>query len=297
MDIKAKDEKAVQILAHVVLIFLSAMAILPFILLVSASFSDEATVITMGYRFIPTEFSLNAYAYIFEEWMQIGRAYGITIFVTVVGTVASILMTSMFAYGLTQTDVKGVKILFIFVLFTMLFNGGIVPTFYVYTNIVKIRNTIWALILPNLLMNAFNIILVKNYFKQNIPAELLESAEMDGAGYFTIYYKIIMPLSMPILATIGLLTGVSYWNDWTNGLYFINDESLYSIQHLLNKINENILALANNSANLGGIDLSQLPSATMRMAVAVVAIVPIIIAYPFFQKYFAKGITLGAVKG
>ena len=141
------------------------------------------------------------------------------------------------------------------------------------------------------------MILVKNYMKNNIPGELREAAEVDGAGPIYIFFKIIMPLSTPILATVGLMSAVSYWNDWNNGLYYITKSNLFSIQQLLNQMNENVQYLVNNAANLGGIDLSTLPSATMRMAIAVIAIIPILCIYPFFQKYFAKGITVGAVKG
>jgi putative aldouronate transport system permease protein len=297
MGIKSRKEKKNIIIVNVVLIFLVLLALIPFWLLISSSFSDEAAVTKFGYQFIPVKFSGAAYEYILGQWQQIGHAYLITIVVTVVGTTTSILMVSMFAYGLIQKNVPGIKVITILVLISMLFSGGIVPTYYVYTNILHVKNTIWGLILPNLLMNAFNVILVKNYFGQNIPGELLEAAEMDGAGPFHILFRIVMPLSKPILATVGLLTGVSYWNDWNNGLYYINDTKLYSVQQMLNEMNQNIQFLANNASKMVGISVSKMPSATARMAIAVVAILPILAAYPFFQKYFVKGITVGAVKG
>lgn len=298
MGVRSKQEKAFNAAAHIVLIFLSLLALIPFWLLVASSFMEESAVTTKGYQFWPTEFSTAAYQYIFNQFDQIGRAYGVTILVTVIGTVGAILIVAMFAYGLIQKNVPGVKLIFILVLITMLFSGGIVPTYYVYTNVLHMKNTIWALIVPNLLMNSFNVILVKNYFQNNIPGELLEAAEVDGANHFKIVFKIVMPLGKPILATVGLLAGVAYWNDWNNGLYYITDEKLYSIQQLLNKMNDNIQFLANNASNLGStVTMGNTPSATIRMAIAVVAILPILIAYPFFQKYFAKGITMGAVKG
>lgn len=298
MGVKSKQEKAFNVAAHIVLIFLSLLALIPFWLLVASSFMEESAVTTKGYQFWPTEFSTAAYKYIFNQFDQIGRAYGVTILVTVIGTVGAILIVAMFAYGLIQKNVPGVKLIFILVLITMLFSGGIVPTYYVYTNILHIKNTIWALIIPNLLMNSFNIILVKNYFQNSIPGELLEAAEVDGANHFKIVFQIVMPLGKPILATVGLLAGVAYWNDWNNGLYYITDAKLYSIQQLLNKMNDNIQFLANNASTLGStVTTGNTPSATIRMAIAVVAILPILIAYPFFQKYFAKGITMGAVKG
>ena len=297
MGIESKQEKAFGIAAHIVMIILSVLAVVPFWLLVASSFMDESAVTRNGYQFWPTEFSLAAYQYILSEFGQIGRAYGITILVTAIGTTMAILMVTMFAYGLIQRDVPGVKVIFILILITMLFSGGIVPTYYIYNNVLHVKNTIWGLVLPSLLMNGFTVILVKNYFENSIPRELLEAAEVDGANHFLIVFRLVMPLAKPILATVGLLTGAAYWNDWTNGLYYITDESLYSIQQLLNKMNENIQFMANNAASLGSINMGTIPSATVRMAIAVIAILPIIVIYPFFQKYFAKGITMGAVKG
>ncbi len=297
MNNKFNEEKTMQALAHVVMIVLSVLAVVPFLLLISASFTKETVAVKYGYKFIPSVFSLDAYQYIFKQWAQIGRAYGVTILVTAVGTVIMVMITSMFAYGLIQKNIRGIKVIFILVILTMLFNGGIVPTYYIYNNILHLKDTIWGLIIPNLLMNAFTLILVKSYMQFNIPAELMEAAEIDGAGQFTIFFKMVFPLSAPIIATIGLLGGVTYWNDWINGLYYIQDAKLFSIQQLLNAINNNIQFLANNATNMSGNSAMNLPSATIRMAIAVVAILPIVMIYPFFHKYFAKGLTMGAVKG
>ena len=297
MKIKINEEKTMQVLAHVVMIVLSILAVIPFLLLISASFTEETVAVKYGYKFLPSVFSLDAYQYIFKQWEQIGRAYGITILVTAIGTVIMVMITSMFAYGLIQKNIRGIKVIFILVIVTMLFNGGIVPTYYIYNNIFRLKDTIWGLIIPNLLMNAFTLILVKSYMQFNIPPELMEAAEIDGAGQFTIFFKMVFPLSAPIIATIGLLGGVAYWNDWINGLYYIQDANLFSIQQLLNAINNNIQFLANNATNMSGNSAMNLPSATIRMAIAVVAILPIVMIYPFFHKYFAKGLTMGAVKG
>lgn len=181
---------------------------------------------------------------------------------------------------------------------TMLFNGGIVSTYYVYTSIFHIKNTIWALIVPNLLMNPFMVILVKNYFTNSISPSILEASRIDGASEFKIFGSIVIPLSQPILATVGMMTAIAYWNDWTNGLYFLTERdggNLYTIQLVLNSINENINFLANSSSLTSAMTVT-LPSTTMRMAIAVVGILPIMAAYPFFQKYFVKGIALGGVK-
>lgn len=297
MGIKSKQEKAFGIAAHIVMIILSVLAVIPFWLLVASSFMEESAVTRKGYQFWPTEFSLAAYQYIFAEFGQIGRAYGITILVTVIGTTLAIVMVTMFAYGLIQKDVPGVKVIFILILITMLFSGGIVPTYYVYNNVLHVKNTIWGLVLPNLLMNGFTVILVKNYFENSIPRELLEAAEVDGANHFLIVFRLVMPLAKPILATVGLLTGVAYWNDWTNGLYYITDEKLYSIQQLLNKMNDNIQFMANNASSLGTINMGTLPSATVRMAIAVVANFADYCDLSVFPEVFCKGNYHGSSKG
>jgi len=293
--VKNSEDRVMACIAHVVMIIISVLAIIPFWLLIAASFTDENIVIAKGYNFIPPKLSLAAYSYILSQWMQIIHAYGITITVTAIGTALGILITAMFAFGLLQKDIVGVKVIFLLVLFSMLFNGGIVPTYYIYTNVLHVKNTIFGLILPNLLMNGFNIILVMNYIRHNVPQEIIEAAEMDGFSIFGIFFKIVLPLSTPILATIGLLMGVTYWNDWTNGLYYITDSSLYSVQQLLNEMNNNVQFLASHAST--GIVSTNLPANTVRMAIAVVAIIPILCIYPFFQKYFAKGIVMGAVKG
>lgn len=297
MKLKKKEDLPIRIGGHIVLILLTFLAIMPFWLLISASFSSPDYATREGYRFFPAQLSLEAYEYIFRQWAQIGRAYGVTILVTVVGTVLSLALVSMYAYALTKNRVRGIKLAFLLCFIPMLFNGGIVSQYLVYSNMLKIKNTIFALIVPNLLFNGFSVILVRNFFQTNIPAELLDAAELDGAGQFYIFRKLVLPMSTPILATVGLITAVGYWNDWTNGLYYITDTKLFSIQQLLNEMNNNIAFLANNAKDLGGIDLGALPSATIRLAIAVVAILPILVAYPFFQKFFAKGIAIGAVKG
>lgn len=282
---------------HAVMIIMCILVIIPFWLLIMSSFSDNNYAIREGYKFLPKELSLDAYRFIMREWAQVGRAYLVTIVVTVLGTVMSLLIVSMLSYGLSQRDLPGRKVIFGLILITMLFSGGIVPQYLIYNNYLHVKNTIWGLILPNLLLNGFTVVLVKNYFESSIPAELTEAMRIDGAGPVTVYARLIMPLSTPILATVGLMEAISYWNDWNNGLYYITDSRLFSMQQLLNEMNNNVNFLVNNASSLQGVDVSALPSSTMRLALAVVGILPILIAYPFFQKYFAKGITLGAVKG
>ncbi|MDO3411921.1 carbohydrate ABC transporter permease [Saccharibacillus sp. CPCC 101409] len=224
-----------------------------------------------------------------------------TLIVTFAGTVVSVSITALFAYGISQNHIPGMKVVNFLMIFTMLFNGGLVATYYMYVHYLDFKDTIWALLIPNLLMNAFNVILVKNYMSYSIPGALKEAATIDGASEFKIFARIIMPLSLPIIATIGLMTGLAYWNDWQNGLYYLSGRdgaSLYTIQIILNNINENIQVLLQNAsqAQAIGANVAELPSTTIRMAIATIGILPILVLYPFFQRYFVKGITLGGVK-
>ena len=294
---RMKESTVWQIAAHAVMITGSVLAVFPFVLLVIASFTDNQTALMNGYSFFPEKWSLEAYSYIAREWMTVGRAYLMTIAVTVIGTVLSLVITSTFAFAVSNDKLPGHKILMFMSIFTMLFNGGIVASYYIYSNIFHIKNTIWALIVPSLLMSPFNVVLVKNYYQNSISSSILEAAQIDGASVFQVFRKIVLPLSVPILATIGLMTAIAYWNDWTNGLYFLTEKdgaNLYTIQLVLNKINENVNFLANNSEL--SVRATSMPSTTIRMAIAVVGVLPIMIAYPLFQKYFVKGITLGGVK-
>jgi len=272
--------------------------LLPFILLVIVSFTDNDWAIANGFSFFPQKWSMDAYKYISQHWETIGKAYLMSIIVTVVGTLASVFITAGFAYALSNRDLPGNGLLSFLSIFTMLFNGGIVATYYTWVAIFKIRDTLWALILPNLLMNAFRVMLMRNYFLNNIPLSILESARIEGSGEIRIFTQIVLPLSIPILATIGLMTGIAYWNDWINGLYYLTGRygrNLYTIQLVLHNINENIEFLTTHAAisALGGV---KVPTTTVRMAIAVVGILPLILTYPFLQRYFIKGITLGAVK-
>ena len=293
--ILTRQEKTVITVAHIVMILLTIFALAPFWLLVSSSLQSESSIIQEGYSFLPRDISTSAYTYIAQEWAQIGRAYGVTILVTVAGTALSLILVSLTSYALSIKGLPGGKLIFIMIIFTMLFNGGAVATYITYSSIFNIKNTVFALIIPNLLLNGFNVMLVRNYVVNSIPGELQEAAMIDGASLIRIYWQIILPLSVPILATVGLLTALGYWNDWINGLYFIDDPNLNSIQLLLNNINNSASFLASHSELK--IPADQIPSVTVRMAISVIAILPVVIAYPFFQKYFVGGITLGAVKG
>lgn len=292
------QSKAFDRFASIFLGCLVVITLLPIVLIVISSFTAENALIQNGYSFWPQEWSLDAYYYMVKQGAVILRSYGVSIFVTVVGTLCSVLITTMLAYPMSRKSFKYRNVLSFFVFFTMLFNGGIVPAYIMWTQIFHIKNTIFALLIPNYLVNAFNVILVKNYYSNNVPDALLEAAQIDGASEMTIFRRIMLPLAVPAIATISLFTGLCYWNDWTNGLYYISNEKLYSIQMLLMNIMNNIQALrANSTASLLGTGAVDLPGTAIRMAMAVIGILPILLVYPFVQKHLVRGVVVGAVKG
>ncbi|WP_248930045.1 carbohydrate ABC transporter permease [Paenibacillus hamazuiensis] len=293
-----KTTKYGQWALHALFLLISAAALLPFLLLVSSSITDEQEIIKSGYSLFPSQISFAAYDYLMKDAEAILRSYGISVAVTVIGTIASLLMISLFAYPISRKDMPFRNGLSFYVFFTMLFNGGLVPTYYVYTQILDLKNTIWALIIPILLLNGFYVLLARTFFATSIPVPVIESAYIDGAGEFRIFFRIVMPLSLPILATIGLFQVIHYWNDWFNALIFVTDSKLFSLQYLLNKILLDIQFLS--SSEMGGNQaemIAALPKESVRMAMAVIGVIPILVSYPFFQKYFVKGLTVGAVKG
>ena len=294
---KTSSQKRWEIGANVVMCICSFLALAPFVLLIIASLTDETVALENGFSYFPAKWSLAAYDYIANQWEMLGRAYLMTIVVTAIGTAVGLILTALLAYMLSQRDLPGRRFLNLYVVFTMLFNGGLVPTYIMYVKTFHIKDTIWALIVPNLLLSAFLVMLVRNYFENNIPRDLYEAARIDGASELQNFTSIALPLSVPILATVGLMMGIAYWNDWQNGLYYLSDQgkNLYTIQNILNNINQNIAFLSSNATV--GVNLADLPTTTVRMAIAVVGILPVLIVYPFFQKYFARGLVAGAVKG
>ncbi|MDE6837479.1 MAG: carbohydrate ABC transporter permease [Acutalibacter sp.] len=294
--IMSKGRKAYQVVINIILLLVSLCMILPLLLLFMSSITEENTLVVNGYSFFPAQLSAGAYEYILQNAATVFRAYGITVLVTVIGTAGSIILSSLMAFPLSLKELPGRRVITFYVFFTMLFSGGLVPSYIMWTTVFGIRNSLWAYIFPNFLLGAFNVILVRTFFTTSIPTDIYEAANIDGAGYMTIYWKIVLPLGKPILVTIGLFTGLTYWNDWTNGLYYINKSNMFSIQTLLNRMIQDIQALAAHSTANSG-TLMQIPQVSIRMAIAFVAILPILLVYPFLQKYFASGIMLGAVKG
>ena len=290
--------KTGQIVLNIIFILLTIAALAPFLLLVSSSLSSEEALAQYGYRFWPKSWSFGAYTYLFKSSMKIVRGYGITILVTLIGTLSSVTMTIMFAYPLSRKELPFRYGFSFFVFFTMLFNGGLVPTYMMYTQTFHIKNTLWALVVPSLLMSGFYVIMMRSFFTANIPDALVEAARIDGAGEYMILWKIVLPLSKPMMATISLMSGLGYWNDWMNSMYYVTDEKLYSIQAILNTIITNIQFLTSGqSSAASAVDVGKLPSVSARMAIAVIGILPVLCIYPFFQKYFVKGIVVGGVKG
>jgi putative aldouronate transport system permease protein len=281
-----------------VLTLLSLCAFLPFILIIVASFTNEKSLVANGYTLFPASLSFNAYLYMLQEWKIIFRAYLVSIGITSIGTASSLVITSMLAYPMSRQQFKYRNLMAFFVYFTMLFSGGIVPAYIMWTRIFSINDTYFALLIPNYLMSAFNVLLVRNYYKNNIPSALLESAQIDGASEMRIFFKIAWPLAVPVTVTIGLFSGLAYWNDWTNALYYINKPEYYGIQNLLMRIMNNIqfLASAQGQQLITGQTIT-LPANGIRMSMAVVGILPILITFPFLQQYLIRGVVVGAIKG
>jgi putative aldouronate transport system permease protein len=278
------------ILIYLVFTGFSLITLIPFILAIMVSISDERAIVLHGYQFIPEIFSLAAYKVVFQDNIVI-NAYKITLIVTILGTFISLLFSSLLGYMMSVQKVKYRNFIAFFIFIPIVFSAGLVPWYIVVTNLLHLKNTIWALILP-IAINPFNIFLLRNYYKSISPA-LSESAEIDGAGPWYIFYKIITPLSMPILATVGLFASLSYWNDFTMSLWLIDDRKLFSIQFLLYRINSMIAYMSQHSNIASG----QMPSETIVFAMFLITIGPIILVYPYVQKYFVKGIMIGSIKG
>lgn len=275
----------------------SFLCVFPFLFVVIISFTDEGALAKDGYRLIPSEWSLGAYRYVFNMGDSLLRSYGVTIFVTVVGTILSLLFMAFYAYAVSRKSFRYRNFFSFFAFFTMLFNGGLVPTYIVVTQFLSLKDSIWALILP-LAMNAFYIMILRTFYSTSVPDAIIESGKIDGAGEFRVFIKLVLPLSLPGLATIGLFSTLGYWNDWFNALLYIDDPKLVPLQSMLMRIETSMQFIMQNASNssISAEALRSLPQDTSRMAMVVLATLPIIFAYPFFQRYFIQGLTVGAVK-
>lgn len=292
---KQLDRKIFSGIGYVSLIFLSILCILPFVLVVSSSLTEEHKILTDGYQFIPTSFSTEAYSILFKYPDQMIHAYLVTIGVTITGTLLGLFLTSMTAYALSRKDFKWRNQFSFFFFFTTLFSGGLVPWYLLIVNYLNLKDTPMALVIP-MVLNVFYIIVMKS-FMGSIPEAIVESAKIDGAGDFLIYARLILPLSKPALATIGLFLALAYWNDWYNALLFISNDNLMPLQYYLYKMLGNMDGMRKAMMGAGAVVTTTIPSEGLKMAMTVVATGPILLVYPFVQRYFVQGMTIGAVKG
>ena len=270
------------------------VCLLPFIMLISGSFSSEQAIRFTGYGLLPKDFRLEAYRIVFKYPQKIARAYGVSITITLIGTVLGLFITTMAAYVISRKDFKYRNVISFFFYFTTLFNGGMVSTYIFYIQYLHLKDNLLALILPGM-VNIFYLLIMRS-FVSAIPIALVESAKIDGAGEFRTFIQIVLPLLKSGLATIGLFMALGYWNDWYNAMLYLNTSEKYPLQYMLYDLLQQTQALA-RIASQAGIRVESLPSNTLKLAMAVVATGPIILLYPFVQKYFVKGVTIGSVKG
>lgn len=291
---KTVDKSTFTIITYLFIIVVSLLCVIPFILVITGSITAEASIIRDGYRLIPKRVSFEAYSILSKSPETFVRAYTVTILLTSIGALLGLFLTAMTAYVLQRKDFEWRNGFSFYFFFTTLFSGGLVPWYILMVKYLHMKNSFIALMIPGL-FNVFFIIIMKSFMK-SIPDAITESAKIDGAGDFKIFVKLILPLSKPALATIGLFIALNYWNEWYNAMLFIENENMFPLQYFLYRI-LNSINFANSAAASSGVPLPQMPSESFKLAMTVVATGPIIFLYPFVQKYFIKGITIGAVKG
>jgi len=296
--VKIKEESSMKwfrLIAFAVIVLSSAACLFPFLLIVSASLTQNEAIIRDGYNLIPTVFSLEGYETVFRFPQQVLRAYGVTAFTTVAGTALGLFFMTMAGYVLQRKDFKYRNFFSFMIYFTTLFGGGLVPWYILMTKYLKLTDTMTVLIFPGL-MTPFLIILMKNFIRSAVPDEVIESAKIDGANDFTIYSRIVLQLSMPGIATVGLFLALQYWNDWFTSSLFINDTTKYQLQYYLYNVINAMSFVAQMGAGTG-VSLGDMPTESTKMAMSIIVTGPILFLYPFVQRYFVKGLTIGAVKG
>ncbi len=285
------------ILFNVIFLLLAVMCVIPLLFVFSISIADEESIRVNGYQLIPQVLSASAYEFLWNERMTILRAVFMSVAVTVIGTVISIALNTSMGYVVSRKNFKLKQFYTWLIFIPMVFNGGMLASYVVVNNILKLNNSIWALILP-LACSAFSVTICRTFFRTTVPDSIIESAKIDGAGQFKIWSGIVLPISKPVMATIGMFAAFGYWNDWFQASLYIQDRNLQTLQSLLNQMQKNIEYIANNP--YCGVSLQQyrasMPTESVRMAIAIVIIVPIACTYPFFQKYFISGLTIGSVK-
>lgn len=290
---KSKGEIVFDIVVYAIAALFCIYCLYPFAIILGSSFETESNFAVHGFPIIPRDFTLKAYQMVLGD-SQIFKAYGVTIFTTIVGTLVSMFLTITMAYPLSLKKVKFRNVITFFVYFTMLFGGGLVPTYLLVSKTLNMKNNIFVLIIP-VAFGAWNMFLMRNFFN-GIPGELAESAYMDGANDFQILAKIILPVSVPGIATISLFYALGYWNQWFNAMLYIEESNLFPLQYLLMRMLRNVEAMR-EMARTTGVSMGEIPTNSLRMATTVVAIGPIVLLYPYVQKFFTSGLTVGAIKG
>ncbi len=290
---KSRGEIIFDVIVYAIAALFCIYCLYPFAIILGSSFETESNFATYGFPIIPKDFTLKAYQMVLGD-SQIFKAYGVTIFTTVVGTLFSMFLTITMAYPLSLKKVKFRNVITFFVYFTMLFGGGLVPSYLLISKTLNMKNNLFVLIIP-VAFGAWNMFLMRNFFN-GIPGELAESAYMDGANDFQILAKIILPVSVPGIATISLFYALGYWNQWFNAMLYIEDANLFPLQYLLMRMLRNVEAMR-EMARTTGVSMGEIPTNSLRMATTVVAIGPIVLLYPYVQKFFTSGLTVGAIKG
>lgn len=297
--VKKKKAGAGQYILGVLLGIYTLFCLLPIVLVFVVAFSNEKSIVSNGFSYFPQELSLEGFRYVFKYGTQLAVSYGVTIFITVVGTLMGLLVMSLLGYGLSRRDFRLRRALSIYVMIPMLFSGGQLASYVIFTTVYKMKDSIWLLILP-LMVTTMNVIILRTYIQMSIPDELMESARIDGASEYRSFFQIVLPLMKPALASVGFMMATAYWNDWQNALLYITSESKTPLQLLLVRIQKNIEFLLNNKNVTGSALLAMqtgVPQYSCIMATVITVVGPIMIVYPFFQKYFVKGLTIGSVKG
>ena len=295
----AKDVILLHSIAYTFCGLIALVCLVPFIMVLSGSFSSESAIAANGFSVLPQEFTLEAYKNVFREPIVIFRAYGTTIVLTIVGMIVGLLVQTMTAYVLARKDFEWRNVFSFFFYFTTLFNGGLVPTFILYTQTLKLKDSYLALLLP-LMFSVYNLLIMKSYII-GIPDSLVDAAKIDGCGEVRTLFQVVMPLIKPALAAVGLFIALAYWNDWYNAMLYINAEEKYPLQYFLYQKVNNIEAykklISNGTVSSSAVSAISMPTQTLKMALTIVVTGPIILAFPIAQKYFVQGITIGAVKG
>ena len=288
--------KKANLILNIILLIGCILTILPLWLIVSASLTENAALTQFGYKLVPMKFSTLAYTYLFQSGSIIVTAYKNTIIATIVGTVLATITVGLYAYALSRPDFKFRKFFTFFSFFTMLFGGGMVSYYAMMRMVLGLKDTVWALFLP-MSFSAYWVIIMRTFYTSNVPESLIESARIDGSGEWRTLIQIVTPLAVPGFATVALFSAIGIWNDFRQCMLLNDSSYFYNLQYTIYQTMNNLQFMKENASKMGGVNVSNLPTESFRMAMAVVTVGPIILAYPFFQQYFIKGLTVGAVKG